>query len=82
MFAFSAPAANAPAGAAIFTEKRLMSDLQHVQPAAPLRDSLEAAYAQESQERKRVREKNWEQIHTALAGGEDPFGQPVCPRRK
>ena len=59
-----------------------MSDLRHVQPTAPLRDSLEAVYAQESQERKRVREKNWEQIHTALAGGEDPFGQPASARRK
>lgn len=59
-----------------------MSDLQHARPIDPLRDSLEAAYAQESQERKRVREKNWEQIHTALAGGEDPFGQPAFARRK
>ncbi|MBZ0106056.1 MAG: hypothetical protein K8H84_10550 [Sulfuricella denitrificans] len=52
-------------------------DLMH-----QIRQSLEQAYAEESQEKQRIRRMNQEQIKIAGSGEwDDPFGRPA-PRKK
>jgi len=46
-----------------------------------IRESLESSYARESTERKRVREKNREQMEVALLGG-DELARKTAPRRQ
>ncbi len=42
-----------------------------------IRQSIERVYQSEEPERKRIRDKNREQIEIALSGGGDPMGMPA-----
>ena len=55
-----------------------MSDFDKSDLARQIRESLERIYAQESPEKKRIREKNAEQLEVAGSGEWfDPFGKPA-----
>lgn len=58
-----------------------MSDMQQSDLPMQVVESLKTAYAQETEERKRLRAQNAEQIIVALAGGPDPFGKPARKNR-